>query len=423
MTEHFLRQGAETDVAVIGGGPAGLAAATALKKAGIGRVVVLERETEAGGIPRHCGHPPFGMREFSRILRGPVYAARLVQRAREAGVDIHTMASVAALHSGGNLLVSTPQGLLEMSARRIIHATGVREKPRSARLIGGARVAGICNTGALQSMVYLKHMRPFRRPVIIGSELVAMSAIMTCHHAGIRPVAMIESEGKVLARWPSGLFPPLNGIRLMTGTQIISIEGRKHVTGVRVMRAGGTIEEISCDGVVLSGRFTPESTLARSGHLGVDPGTGGPVVDQWGRCSDPAVFATGNLLRPVETAGWSWQEGKKCGEWVARDLAGDLPQDGPMVSLEAGNGIKYVMPQQIRLPVNASGTADSSGMDQVQLRVLKSISGELVARNEKGVVWRKKVRTHPERRLLVPLREIASSPAAGTVRFSIQEAS
>ncbi|HHC30148.1 MAG TPA: FAD-dependent oxidoreductase, partial [Rhodobacterales bacterium] len=234
MNKHPLTSGAPVDVAVIGGGPAGLAAATALKAAGVARVVVLEREPNAGGIPRHCGHPPFGMREFGRVLRGPAYAARLVARAERAGVEIHTGTAVAEALPGPCLKVAVSTGVVELSPRRVVYATGVRETPRSARLISGVRAAGILNTGALQSMVYLKHRRPLRRPVFVGSEVVAFSAIMTSRHAGIRPVAMIEAAPKGTARFPMALYPRLTGVNLMTGTKLHEILGDRTVRGVIV---------------------------------------------------------------------------------------------------------------------------------------------------------------------------------------------
>ncbi len=411
-----LNSGAALDVAVIGGGPSGLAAATALKESGTARVVVLEREAQAGGIPRHCGHPPFGMREFRRVLRGPTYAARLVERALRAGVEIHTGTSVVQVRPGGSLLVAVAKGVMEISARRIILATGVREMPRSARLISGVRAQGVLNTGALQSMVYLKNRRPFHRPVIVGSELVAFSAIMTSRHAGIRPVAMIEANARVTARWPSALYPRLSGVSLLTGTRLLEIHGERSVTGVTVAGPDGARRCIDCDGVVLSGRFTPESTLARCGHLEVDPATGGPIVDQWGRCSDPVYFAAGNLLRPVETAGWSWSEGRKCGQWVADDLAGRLP---PLVSaLDVKTHdprLKYVMPQKIMLPPAGTGMVD------LQLRVTRPVRGELVAVNGKGILWRQNIHALPERRVLVPIADMDCAGGAGTIQFEIRE--
>lgn len=407
--------GSQVDVAIIGGGPAGLAAATALKSAGVKRVVVLEREPQAGGIPRHCGHPPFGFREFRRVMKGPAYAAQLVSIAQRDGVEIRTLTTVVEARPGGRLILATPTGVAELNATRVILATGVRETPRSARMVSGDRVAGIVNTGALQSMVYLKQRRPFRRPVIIGSELVAFSAILTCRHAGIRPVAMIEANKSVTARWPSALFPRLAGVALMTGTRLVKILGDTEVTAVALERLDGTRQRLECDGVIFSGQFTPDAALARCGHLDVDPATGGPRVDQWGRTSDHTYFATGNVLRPVETAGWSWAEGRRTGQWVARDLAGALGEPESSISVSVGDRrLRYVMPQDIVL-------SKEDGMRDLQFRVSQVVDGELVAECNGARVWGRRIHTSPERRILVPTREIMAVCAAGDLEFRISE--
>lgn len=403
------------DVAVIGGGPAGLSAATALKQGGVKNVVVLERETEAVGIPRHCGHPPFGMREFHRILRGPTYAAKLVMRAQKTGVDIRTRTTVIELKNDGVLTVTSPEGPQTLKAKRVIIATGVRETPRSNRLISGARVQGIMNTGALQSMVYLKNKRPCRKPVIIGSELVAFSAILTCRHAGIHPVAMVESRQNVTARWPNSLFPALAGIRLMTGTELEAIEGLDTVKQVHLRHDNGRVETLACDSVILTGQFVPESTLARCGHLDIDPGTGGPKVDQWGRCSDPNYFATGNLLRPVETAGWCWNEGRQTGQWVARDLSGQLGTAAANIPIIlADTRLKYVVPQHI------GKIGSATGMKYLQLRVSEPVRGILEIKNERQVVWSRRINKAPERRILIPLKDIEYENA-GELQVTIRE--
>ncbi|MCD6187105.1 MAG: NAD(P)-binding domain-containing protein, partial [Desulfuromusa sp.] len=163
------------DVAIIGAGPTGLAAATTLKQAGIESVLVLEREVEAGGIPRHCAHPPYGIREYKRLLTGPTYAKKLVETARNAGASIALKHTVTKLEPGGVLTIVSPAGLRKLTAKRVLLATGTRETPRSTQLVSGDRALGICNTGTLQSMFYLKNMVPFRRPVVIGTEIVSFS--------------------------------------------------------------------------------------------------------------------------------------------------------------------------------------------------------------------------------------------------------
>jgi len=415
--DDFLQGGADNiDVAVIGGGPSGLAAATELKKQGVSRVVVLEREPQAGGIPRHCGHPPFGMREFKRILSGPIYAARLVENASAAGAEILTSTHVVEARPDGHLLIANAKGIAEIKARRVIYATGVRETPRSARKISGDRPLGVINTGALQSMVYLEKRKPFARPVIIGSELVSFSAIMTCRHAGIRPVAMIEARHSVTARWPSSLFPPLVGVPLGMATRLVSIHGDDLVNGIVVENPNGVQRRIECDGVILTGQFMPESSLALCGHLEVDAASGGPLVDQFGRCTDPSYFATGNVLRPVETAGWSWNEGRNTGRWVAADLAGDLTVSHEEILITTNSSlIKYFMPQKIVL------SRSGGGMANLQLRFSRSARGELIAGNSDGVVWSRKLVVHPERRVLVPLGKLFHDGIIGRIELTFRE--
>lgn len=404
------------DVIVIGGGPAGLAAATELKRLGVQDVVVLERESEAGGIPRHCGHPPFGMREFTRVLTGPRYAARMVERACDAGVAIHTSTTVVEVNPCGKLLVTNGHGTGVKTARRIIVATGVRETPRSARLISGSRPHGVINTGALQSMIYLKNRTPFKRPVIIGTELVSFSAIMTCRHAKIRPAAMIEEAGQVTARWPSSFYPKVRGIPIHLNTRLLGIEGGKHVCAVRIEDNAGHARRIECDGVILTGKFTPEAALARCGHLAVSAASGGPDVDQFGRCSDPAYFATGNVLRPVETAGWSWSEGLQSGRWVADDLAGKLPAHNRELQITTtGPVIKFAMPQRISLPYA------SSGMRHLQLRFTRKAKGELVAFCGGEVIWRKQMNVRPERRFLISIDKLAGGHEGGQMELRYNE--
>ena len=344
MTE--LRSHESYDVAIIGAGPAGLSAAMELKKAGIESVLVLDREPEAGGIPRHCGHPPFGIREYKRILTGPSYAKRLVKSARESGVNIALKNTVTMLEPGGIITISSPEGLRKLTAKRVLLATGIRETPRSARLVSGDRALGICNTGTLQSMYYLKKMIPFRRPVIVGTEIVSFSALSTCKKAGIQPVAMIEESQRPTVRWPIHYAARLFGTPLLLNTRIASVLGNNRVEAVQIKDKNGNLRKIECDGVLFTGQFTPESSLARMSHLELNHETGSPIVDKFGRCSDPAYFAAGNVLQhhpnsgtatavpiyytadnlpqPVEVAGQCWDEGRRTAQWIANDLHGNL---------------------------------------------------------------------------------------------------
>lgn len=396
----------ETDILVIGAGPAGLAAATVLAPSA--RVLVLDRETSAGGIPRHCGHYPFGLREFRRLLKGPAYAQALVRRAQAAGVQIATGVNVVSLLPGPRVAVTSNAGITEIDAKLVLLATGVRESSRAQRLIGGEKPGGVMSTGALQGLVYLEGRRPFRRPVILGTELVSFSAIMTCAHAGIRPVAMIEPDPRVTARWPAAVYPHLKGIPLHLSTVITSIEGRERVERVVIKGPKGE-STIEADGVIVSGRFRPEATLLDGSDLVRDPATGGPVIDSFGRCSDPSYFAAGNLLRPVETAGWSWAEGVAVGQAMHAALAGRLPQGDTYEVKLIGEALDWVVPQRVTGP-------DAVAFDRLQLRVTRPIAGRLTVKVGGSEYASRRIDTRPERRITVPL-----PPRAGAVEVVLEE--
>lgn len=385
----------DPEIIVVGGGPAGLAAATLLSQAGR-RVMVLEREVEAGGIPRHCGHYPFGLREFHRLLRGPDYAARLRASALAAGVMIRSRTTVTALLPGGVIEATDDAGPATLSAGAVLLATGVRETSRAARLIGGVKPGGVMSTAALQGMVYLNQQRPFQRPVILGTELVAFSALLTCRHAGIRPLAMIEPQGRVTVRKPSQGLALLMGVPIHLSSEISAIHGRARVEGVTIATPDGALT-LPADGVIVSGGFRPEAALLCASHLEVDPASGGPVVDRWGRLSDPAYFAAGNLLRGVETAGWCWSEGRRTAHAILASLEGRLPPPGGARLTLAHPALRLALPQVI----GATGSDAPHG--RLQVRLEKPIKGQLRLMQGTKVLAAAHVDSLPERRLSLPL--------------------
>lgn len=384
----------EVDVLVVGAGPAGLAAATEL--AGHWNVLVVDRESAAGGIPRHCGHYPFGMRECHRLMRGPDYARALAARAEAAGARFMPNVNVIALHPGPSVTVTADGGVSTIAARRVLLATGVRESSRAQRLIGGTKPGGVMSTGALQGLVYLEGGRPFRRPVILGTELVSFSAIMTCAHAGIHPVAMIEPDTAPTARWPMPLYPRLKGIPLHLSTRLLAIEGRDRVEGVVVEGPAGR-QHIETDGVIVSGKFRPEATLLANGPVARDPASGGPAIDATGRCSDPNYYAAGNMLHPVETAGWCWAEGRAVGRAILDDLRGKAPpqhqsQRHPVTL--CGDALSWVVPQFL---------SGDRALDRLQLRVDRPVKGRLSMRVNGREVASRRIQSRPERRILLPI--------------------
>ncbi len=407
---------AQTDVIVIGAGPAGLSAATALAGLGVA-VTVFDREAAAGGIPRHCNHPPYGLREFRRLMRGPAYAQRLVAEAKAAGVTIRTQTTVTALHPGGRIDVTSPEGVETLSARAVLLATGVRETSRAARLIGGEKPGGVMSTGALQGIVHLNGQRPFQRPVILGTELVAFSALLTCRHAGIKPVAMIEPARRITALSPAIWLARLMGVPVLLEATVDAIHGRTRVEGVQIDRRG-TLQDMATDGVIVSGGFRPEATLLRLSHLEVDPGSGGPVIDLWGRLSDPAYFAAGNLLRGVETAGWCWAEGRRVARAIHAALLGQLPAPEVARLRLASDALRLVVPQLLPIHRPKPSSADSGAADGLQLRLNRPAKGRLRLMQDGVCLMDRRIDSLPERRITLPLPALRS---ASDVTLTLEE--
>lgn len=392
------------DVLIVGAGPAGLAAAVSLRQAGVQNVVIVERQPEAGGMPRQCGHSPFGMREFHRILTGAQYVRRLVAAAEQAGARLLLKHTVVSIEAGPSALIASPDGLLEVRPRAILLATGVREAARSAMLVSGSRPPGIMNTAALQDMIYIRGMRPFRRPVIIGSELVAMSAILTCFKAGAKPVAIVEAGPRALARRPFGWLPAITRIPFYRDTEIAGIDGTDKVIAVHLRnRLTQDTHRLECDGVLFTGRFTPEAAVARIGGIAIDDGSQGPEIDNRGRTQLPGVYAAGNLLRGVETAGHCWSEGRRVANVIARDLKRLPPLS--LTRIEAGRGVKYAVPQSIAF------AGDNAAFSHIEVRLSDWIRGNLTVEQAGRTVWQRRLDSGPERRIRIPIDELPRTGA------------
>ena len=402
-------------VAIVGGGTAGLALATALKHRGVSGVIVLEREHEAGGVPRHCGHYPFGVYELKRFLKGPDYARKLVQKALAAGVDIRTNTTVTALHPNARLSLSSPAGILELQADRVVLCTGVRESSRAQRFLGGQRPMGVMSTGALQSMVYLHDKRPFRKPVILGTELVSFSAIMTCHHKGIRPITMLEENDRVTARQFMRFYLAIKGIGLKCNVRNLRIIGDQVVEAVEYTDASGARQIIKTDGVIVTGGFRPESALLHASHIEVDPATGGPSVDQYGRSSDPHYFCTGNLLRPVETSSWCWHEAVECAVRIVQDLAQPVKDYTSFPLHTADPAIRFIVPQRLIL------SDAPNAMENLQIRLNQPVKGHLAIHSGDKVLWSNFIHSRPERRILAPLAPIIKAGLTAPVEIEIRK--
>ncbi|MGB3483604.1 MAG: NAD(P)/FAD-dependent oxidoreductase [Mycobacterium sp.] len=334
------------DVAIVGGGPAGLTAAAELAR-GL-NVVVLEREHEAGGIPRHSDHLGYGIRDMRRFISGPEYARRLVRQSAAATIRTDTM--VTGWSEGGSLEVTSPRGRELISAAAIVLATGARERPRSARLIPGDRAAGIYTTGHLQNAVHLKHGKVGTRAVVVGAELVSYSAVLTLKHAGCQTVLMTSryAEPESYALFNLAGRTPLLGTHVATRTRVTRILGKPTVEGVEVEHLDtGQRRIIDCDTVVFTGDWIPDHELARLGGLDLDAGSLGPAVDTAFRTSRPGVFAVGNLLHPVDTADIAALDGRHVAGQVRAFLAGRRGcEAGVAIHVEAP--LRWIAPSILR---------------------------------------------------------------------------
>jgi len=395
------------DVIILGAGPAGLAAATALTRLGIRDIAIIDREAEPGGIPRHCGHIGFGLREFLHLMTGPEYARSLAAAAGAASISLGVTA--LRLEPGGIVQATGPHGAETYRGKAVLLAMGARETPRSARLVSGTRPWGVMTTGALQQFVYLHRKRPFQRPVVIGTELVSFSSLVTMRHLDIKPIAMIEANDRITARRPGDLLARfLFGVPVLLNTELIRILGGDRVQGVELDLGNGP-DRFDCDGVVFTGKFRPENALLANSPVAIDRGTLGPAIDQYWRCSDPTFFAAGNLLRGIETAGQCWREGVAAAHAIAAALDGKLPAPDS-IPVQTRGALKYVYPQRI---------APGDALDGTQLfkaRVQKAAHGTLVVRADDKVVWSRRIRALPERRIAWP---VSASALQGCRQISV----
>jgi len=391
-----------TDALVIGAGPAGLAAAIELKRLGIASVAVIDREDQAGGIPRHSAHLGFGMRDMRRLLSGPRYAERYVALARGNGVDLRTSTTVTGWDGPTTVETTSPSGIARLAARSVLLATGCRERPRSARLVPGTRPAGVFTTGTLQQLVYLQGIRAGRRAVVVGAEHVSFSAVLTLAHGGAATLAMVTEhacpQSFRLLEW---IAARRLRVPILTGSRLVEIRGGSRVEGVAIAdRTGGQLREIACDTVVFTGDWVPDSELARRLGLEMDPGTRAPRVDLGLRTSMRGVFAAGNLVHAAETADVAALGGRHAARSMHSFLTtGDWPP-GEGVPLVAQPPLRWVSPNTVRL------TRERIAHGELILRVAEVQSDvDLVVEQDGRTLWRQ------HRRTLLPNRTLRAAAA------------
>ncbi|MFI6488753.1 NAD(P)/FAD-dependent oxidoreductase [Streptomyces sp. NPDC050564] len=391
------------DVLVVGAGPAGLALAARLAAGGDTRVEVLEREQEAGGVPRHCRRRGFD---------GPGFARRYAEAAIRAGAALRT--GVTALGWCGPLALDTvgPAGLETVTATAVVLATGARERPRGARLVAGTRPAGVFTTGELQQAVHLYGQRIGQRAVVVGAEAVSYAAVDTLLDAGVDVVAMVTD----LARHQGNRLRAVNSrlgqrIPLLTRTTVIELWGRGRLSGVALRHHDGLTASLACDTVVFTGDFVPDHELARRGGLTLDTGTRGPAVDGAFRTSREGVFAVGNVLHAVESAAAVAREGVRAARYVRDHLAG-APWS-PTVPLLVAPPLRWAAPNRL---------APAMPYGPFVLGAAEFLTRPVLAVTQDGrVLHRQRLLTTvvPNRPLRLDGRWVGSvDPAAGPVRVT-----
>jgi thioredoxin reductase len=352
-------------VLIIGAGPAGLAVARALAAGGVDDVLVIDREQQAGGVPRHCHHNGFGIRDLHRSLSGPRYAAELLRRTVAAGVRIETETMATGWVEPGVLSLTSPAGVRTMTADAIVLATGARERPRPARLIAGDRPEGVFTTGQLQQWAQKPGLTVGRRAVVVGAEHVSYSAVMTLRSAGVRTVAMVTDLPRhqtypafaAATRW--GLRVPL-----LTSTEVAAIGGRGRVRDVELHNpVTDSRRTIAVDTVVFTGDWIPDHELARSAGISMDPRSKGPVVDESGQSSAVGIYAAGNLVHPAETADITALRGAAVGASLARRLTGrEHSSPGAAVDIVVAAPLLWSSPTRIAAPTASDRAKVPAGL-------------------------------------------------------------
>jgi thioredoxin reductase len=333
---------------IVGAGPAGLAAARELGRLGVRDVIVIEREREPGGIPRHAAHQGFGLRDLHRPLSGPAYARRLARLAAGSGAELRTETMVTGWSPSGPLELTGPDGRELLEPNAVILASGCRERPRSARLVPGSRPAGVMTTGTLQQLVYLKGRRIGGRALVVGAEHVSFSALLTLTHGGAQPVGMTTelARHQSLAAFRAGAAVRFR-TPLWTRTRVSAIHGRPRVEGVELTDLDhGGVRNVACESVVFTADWIPDNELAVLAGLELDRATRGPAVDQALRTTRPGVFAAGNVLHGAEQADVAALSGRHAARSVASFLADDA-WPGRRVRIACRGPLEWVSPNAL----------------------------------------------------------------------------
>jgi NADPH-dependent 2,4-dienoyl-CoA reductase/sulfur reductase-like enzyme len=343
------------DLAIVGAGPAGMAAAIGARDAGAEHILLIDREREAGGILNQCVHSGFGLHAFGEELTGPEYAARFLAQVADRGVDVITDTFVADIAPDKTLtLMSGETGVQQVEARAVVLAMGARERTRGAIRIPGMRPAGVMTAGLAQRLVNILGVLPGRRVVILGSGDIGLIMARRLTLEGVEVTGVYE-----IMPHPNGLSRNIVqclqdfDIPLHLSMTVVDIHGHDRVEAVTVAPVDEALQpdlghavRVPCDTLLLAIGLIPENELSHQLRLRMDPLTGGPIVSSTLETSMDGVYAAGNVLHINDLVDWVSQEAARAGRWAAEALQGRLPP-ADNVRLIPGQHVASLVPHSL----------------------------------------------------------------------------
>ena len=344
------------DIVIVGGGPAGMAAAVAAKKAGTDSILILERDTRIGGILLQCIHNGFGLHHFGEELTGPEYAGRFSDEVESLGIEYKTDTMVLEVNAEKQVTaINTKDGLMQIQAKAVILAMGCRERTRGALVIPGTRPAGIFTAGSAQRFVNIDGYLPGKKVVILGSGDIGliMARRLTLEGAEVKLICELMPFSAGLRRNIVQCVENFN-IPLKFSHTITKIHGKERVEGVSVAAVDKnrrpipeTEEFIECDTLLLSVGLIPENEISNGCGIAIDSTTSGPIVNEHMQTSVEGIFACGNTVHVHDLVDFVTAESLRAGENAAKYVQGVTTKNPTNIILRPGNRVRYTVPQHI----------------------------------------------------------------------------